>query len=179
MAKKTDKPATKKQKNPGFEVTGVATVTPALFVKGMTEEQAIAYLKERIEEHKNNVGPKKPWKEEELLIRHQLIISWLGQGIPTMELARMMMNIWGIGDTTAFKYLQETMKYLTESTEEYKENMRAVQVAKLERLIEECRLCGKYMELSKLQDQLNKLLGLYQDKKMEVVTEGPIKISFE
>ena len=153
-------------------------IKPAILIKGMTEEQAIAFIGERIEEHRNNIGPKKPWKEEELLIRHQLIINWLGQGMPTMEIARTMMNIWGVTDSSAFAYLKEAMKYLTASSDEYRDNMREVQIAKLERLIEECRLMGKYLELSKLQDQLNKLLGLYQDKKVEVKGEGTIQISF-
>lgn len=153
-------------------------IKPAILIKGMTEEQAIAFIGERIKEHRNNIGPKKPWKEEELLIRHQLIINWLGQGMPTMEIARTMMNIWGVTDSSAFAYLKEAMKYLTASSDEYRDNMREVQIAKLERLIEECRLCGKYLELSKLQDQLNKLLGLYQDKKVEVKGEGTIQISF-
>lgn len=153
-------------------------IKPAILVKGMTEEQAIAFIGERIEEHRNNIGPKKPWKEEELLVRHQLIINWLGQGMPTMEIARTMMNIWGVTDSSAFAYLKEAMKYLTASSDEYRDNMREVQIAKLERWAEECRLMGKYLEASKLQDQINKLLGLYQDKKVEVKGEGTIQISF-
>lgn len=159
-------------------VTQQPVIEPPVFVKGMTEEQAIAFLGERIEEHRNNIGPKKAWKEDELLVRHQLIINWLGQGIPTMEIARTMMNLWGITDSSAFKYLQEAMKYLSASTDEYRDHMRDVQVSKLERWAEECRLMGKYLEASKMQEQINKLLGLYQDKKIEVKGEGSIQISF-
>lgn len=153
---------------------------PPVFLHGMTEEEAVAFIGERIYEHRNNVGPKKPWKEDELLIRHQLIINWLGQGIPTMELARHMMNVWNIGDSSAFKFLQEAMKYLTESTDDYRDHMRQTQINKLERWAEECRLSGKYMEASKFTDQLNKLYGLYIDKqKLEVSSDGPITVSFD
>lgn len=159
-------------------VTQQPVITPPILVKGMTEQQAINFIGERIQEHRNNVGPKKPWKDEELLVRHQLIINWLGQGMPTMDIARTMMNLWGITDSSAFAYLKEAMKYLSSSSDEYRDHMRDVQISKLERWAEECRLCGKYLEASKFQEQINKLLGLYQDKKVEVKGEGPIMISF-
>lgn len=158
--------------------TPVVTYTPPVFLSGMTEEECVRHIGEVIETHRNSYK-KFPWSKEDLLIRHQLIINWLGQGMPRMELHRMMHNIWGITSSSATLYIKEALEYLTSSTDEYRDKMRELQMAKIEHLIEECRLTGKYLEASKFQDQLNKLCGLYvENKKVELTSDGPITVTF-
>lgn len=151
--------------------------TPPIFAGGMTEKGAIEYLGEKIRMHRE-MKRKVAWTDDDLYIRHQLIINWLSTGRPAVEVARDIRNLWGVADSTSQLYVKEALQYLTASTDEYRDEQRQIQLSKLERLIEECRLCGKYLEASKFQDQLNKLLGLYQDKKVEVKSDGPIQITF-
>lgn len=154
--------------------------TPPIFVNGLTEEEAIERIRAVIEMHKNGKMPAKHgWSDEDLYIRHQLILNWIGQGIPNLQVARSLRNLWNVTDSTSRLYVSEAMKYLTSCSDEYRDNLRDAQIAKLEQWAEECRLTGKYMEASKFTDQLNKLYGLYVDnKKVEVSTDGPITVTF-
>ena len=158
-------------------VTQQPIITPPIFVGGMTMQGAINYIGEKIRMHRE-MNRKVAWTEEDLYIRHQLIINWLSTGRPTMDVCRDMRNLWGVADSTAGLYLKEALQYLTQASDEYRDKARELQISKLERYVEECRYCGKYLEASKFQDQINKLLGLYQDKKVEVKSEGPIMITF-
>jgi len=151
-------------------------VEAPIFVNGMTEQEAINYIGEKIRQHKEYASH---WKEEDILIRNQLVIHWLGLGIPTMEVNRRIQNFWGVTDRSATTYIGEATKWLTASSDEYREHMREVQLAKLERWAEECRLMGKYLEASKMQEQINKLLGLYEEKKKIEVSGDAIKFEFD
>lgn len=151
-------------------------VEAPIFVNGMTEQEAINYIGEKIKQHKE-VGTN--WTDEDILIRHQLVIHWLGLGIPTMEVSRRMQNFWGISNRCGVYYIKEATQWLTASSDEYREHMREVQLAKLERWAEECRLMGKYLEASKMQEQINKLLGLYEEKKKIEVSGDAIKFEFD
>ena len=172
------KPIKKKKAPPKEEYV------PPIFVNGFTQDEAIAHIKQVIDTHRDALKgkPGTPlkhgWSEEDLYIRHQLILNWIGQGIPNIQVARMLRNIWGVTDSTSRLYVSEAMKYLTSCSEEYRENLRDAQIAKLEQWAEECRLTGKYMEASKFTDQLNKLYGLYVDNKKVELTGGPISVTF-
>lgn len=156
----------------------VSAPVPPIFVNGMTQEDAIAYIGAVINQHKG-ASAMKHWTEEDLYVRHQLILNWLSQGMPYMDVYRRIRNYWSVANSTAGLYIKEAMKFLTSCSDEYRDNLRDTQIAKLEQWAEECRLTGKYMEASKFTDQLNKLYGLYIDnKKLEISSDGPIKVEF-
>ena len=122
-------------------ITQEPIITPPVFVGGMTMQGAIEYIGQKIRMHRD-LGRKVAWTEEDLYIRHQLIINWI-------------------------------------STAEYRDKAREVQLARLERYMEECRLCGKYLEAAKFSEQIAKLTGTYQDnKKLEITSDKPISITF-
>lgn len=159
-------------------VTKTPVIVPSIFAGGMTEQGAIDYLREKIRMHRE-MGLKKAWTEEDLYIRHQLIINWLSTGRSTMDVARDIRNIWGVVDSTASLYIKEALEYLTASSDKYRDKAREVQLARLERYMEECRILGKYLEASKFADQIAKLTGTYQDnKKLEIKSDKPISITF-
>lgn len=159
-------------------VTKTPVITPSIFVGGMTEQGAIDYIREKIRMHRE-MNRKVAWTEEDLYIRHQLIINWLSTGRSTMDVARDIRNLWGVVDSTASLYIKEALEYLTASSEEYRDKAREVQLSRLERYMEECRLLGKYLEAAKFADQIAKLTGTYQDnKKLEIKSDKPIQISF-
>jgi len=176
--KKIKKPQPQQETLPGSDVAGQVIITPPVFVGGMTQQGAINYIGEKIRMHRE-MNRKVGWTEDDIYIRHQLIIYWLSTGRPTMDVMRDMRNLWGIAQSTAGMYLKEALEYLTESSDLYRDKAREIQLARLERYAEECRVCGKYLEASKFTDQIAKLTGTYQDnKKIEVKGEGPIMISF-
>ncbi len=161
------------------EVEPQVIVTPPVFVGGMTEQGAINYIGQKIKMHQTS-HKKVGWTEDDLYIRHQLIINWLSTGRPSIDVARDIRNLWGVADSTARLYVSEALKYLTESTDEYRDKAREVQLARLERYMEECRIMGKYLEASKFADLIAKLTGTYQDgkQKIEIKSEQPVIISF-
>lgn len=159
-------------------VTQQYIITPPIFVGGMTMQGAIDYIGEKIRMHRD-MNRKMAWTEEDLYIRHQLIINWISTGRPSMDVARDIRNIWGVAESTARLYIKEALQYLTDSTAEYRDKAREVQLARLERYMEECRLCGKYLEAAKFAEQIAKLTGTYQDnKKLEITSDKPISITF-
>jgi hypothetical protein len=151
-----------------------------IFSKGMTWEQAVEYIKGRIE--KNKICARQGWSDDDKLIRHQIILSMLGKnGISNLNISRQLQNMWNIGHSSADSYVREALHYLTENSETYREYARDMQVDKLQELIKECAEKGKYKEAMMGMEQLNKIFGVYQDnKKVEVKTETtkPIVISF-
>ena len=159
-------------------VTQEPIITPPVFVGGMTMQGAIDYIGEKIRMHRD-LGRKVAWTEEDLYIRHQLIINWISTGRPTVDVVRDIRNLWGVVESTAHKFVQEALQYLTASTAEYRDKAREVQLARLERYMEECRLMGKYLEAAKFSEQIAKLTGTYQDnKKLEITSDKPITIAF-
>ena len=178
MPKKTSKKLKAPVKTEVDMITDTPVIVPPVFAGGMTENGAVEYLKEKIRMHRE-MNRKVAWTEEDLYIRHQLIINWLSTGRSTVDVARDMRNIWGIADSTARLFISEALEYLTASTDKYRDKAREVQIARLERYMEECRLMGKYLEASKFADQIAKLTGTYQDnKKLEIKSDKPIQISF-
>jgi hypothetical protein len=159
-------------------VTKTPVIVPSIFAGGMTEQGAIDYIGEKIRMHRE-MNKKVAWTEEDLYIRHQLIINWLSTGRSTVDVARDIRNLWGVVDSTSNLYIKEALEYLTAASDKYRDKAREVQLARLERYMEECRLMGKYLEASKFADQIAKLTGTYQDnKKLEIKSDKPISITF-
>ena len=178
MAKKTDKPATvNKQPVAKKQTQEMQLYTPPVFTHGLTEQEAVAYIGRRIAEHRTS-NKKAGWTDEDLYIRHQLIINWITQGMAPMDIIRHIRNVWECAQSSASLYVKQAMQYLTQMSDEYRDNIRDAQIAKISRWAEECRLMGKYLEASKFTDQLNKMIGAYSDRKVEVTSDGQITVTF-
>lgn len=173
----TDKKPLKKKKTPVKASDELPT--PTIFYNGMTEEQAVQYIGAQIEVHRTS-NKKFAWTDEELYVRHQLVLNWLSSGMPRMSVHKLIRDTWNVASSTASLFMKEALQYLTETTDEYRDNLREHQIAKLERWAEECRLTGRYLEASKFTEQINKMMGLYvENKKVELSADGPIKVTFE
>ena len=155
------------------------------FSNGMCEEEVIAYLKSQMPTQRNENGKMVrigyKWGEEDLNLRNQLIIYWITkEGMSRMEVVNMLMQVFGIARSNAFIWSNEALKSLNEGFDEYKEVARQTQIEKIEKLIKECKGMGKYKEAAMLNEQLNKIYGLYtENKKVEVSADGPIKFEFD
>ena len=153
-----------------------------IFSRGMTLEQANAYMANTIERHKNTQvnNPKLRWQEEDVLLRHQIILYYLGNGVPRIELVRILMNDWNTSRSRVQLFIKEALGYLSEATDEYRDSMREMQLNKLDNFIQMCIAQGKMKEAAMGLDQVNKICGIYDNtKKVDVTTEGgPIRFDF-
>ena len=155
------------------------------FSNGMTEEEVITYLKQQKPDYtdENGVRHKVKWKwsDDDLDLRNQLIIYWITKdGLSRMEVVNMIMQVFGIARSNAFDWSKMAIASLNEGFEEYRDLARQTQIERIEKLIKECKGMGKYKEAAMLNEQLNKIYGLYTDtKKVEVSAEGPIRFEFD
>ena len=160
----------------------MAKKQPPIFAKGMTLEEANAYIANVIERNKRTPAsqPVFRWSEEDTLLRHQIIIHYLGTGVPRIVLVRTLMNDWNASRSRVQVFIKEALKYLSEATDEYRDSMRETQLNKLDNFIAMCIAQGKMKEAAMGLDQINKITGIYDNtKKVDVTTEGgPIRFDF-
>ena len=115
---------------------------------------------------------KRGWREEELLVRRQVICEYMGQGLGVRRTAEHIADRWGISMWTAKEYVKDAMKYLAENEEEAREYYRDIQVSRLENILENAMEAGQYKEATLATEQLSKLHGLYTEKKdINITTE--------
>ena len=155
------------------------------FSNGMCEAEVIAYLKlqrpEYIDENGKKVRRAWKWSEDDLNLRNQLIIYWLtSEGLSRMEVVQKIMSCFSLSRANAFIWSGEALKSLNEGFDEYRDMARQMQIERIEKLIKECKGSGKYKEAAMLNEQLNKIYGLYtENKKVEVKTDEPIRFEFD
>ena len=155
------------------------------FSNGMTEEEVIAYLKAQKPDYTDEDGVrhkvKWKWPDDDLDLRNQLIIYWITKdGLSRIEVVQMLMQVFGISRSNAFEWARIAIASLNEGFDEYRDLARQTQIEKIEKLIKECKGMGKYKEAAMLNEQLNKIYGLYAEtKKVEVSAEAPIKFEFD
>ncbi len=155
------------------------------FSNGMCEEEVVAYLKAQRPEYTDEDGVKhrikQKWADDDLDLRNQLIIYWITKdSLSRMEVVNMIMQVFGISRSNAFDWSKMAIASLNEGFDAYRDMARQTQIEKIEKLIKECKGMGKYKEAAMLNEQLNKIYGLYVDnKKVEVTTDGPIKVTFD
>lgn len=155
------------------------------FSNGMCEEEVVAYLKAQRPEYTDDDGVKhrikQKWADDDLDLRNQLIIYWITKdSLSRMEVVNMIMQVFGISRSNAFDWSKMAIASLNEGFDAYRDMARQTQIEKIEKLIKECKGMGKYKEAAMLNEQLNKIYGLYVDnKKVEVTTDGPIKVTFD
>ncbi len=163
----------------------MAKIKKAPFSNGMTEPEVVAYLKLQRPDYVDENGVKhhtKPrWSDDDLILRNQLIIYWLtSEGLSRIEVVQKLMSVFSISRSNAFLWSGEALKSLNDGFDEYRDMARQMQIEKIEKLIKECKGLGKYKEAAMLNEQLNKIYGLYtENKKVEVKSEEPIRFKFD
>lgn len=107
-----------------------------------------------------------PWTEAELMMRNQVIIDLIGQGLSKRRIQEEIMSRWGISLTSANKYIREAYDVLMRGNEEFIEYNRDKQVERLENIISEAMEHGEYKAAVMATAELNKLLGLTTNQKI-------------
>ena len=107
-----------------------------------------------------------PWTETELMMRNQVIIDLIAQGLSRRRIQEEIMSRWGVKVSTAKAYIKDAYETLMQSNEEYLEYNRDKQVERLENIIAEAMDAHEYKAAVMATAELNKLLGLTTSQKI-------------
>lgn len=147
--------------------------------KYLDPEQIDAWMKTRKEENYMKKGHvKRPWGEDELLIRRQVIIDYIGQGLSRRRIIEHLMDRWEITDRTAYNYYTDAIKYLAKDNEKFKEYNRDKMIERLEYILTEAIDRGCYKEAVMAAQELDKILGLQVDNKKIEITDFKTEFKF-
>lgn len=119
-----------------------------------------------IREKAKIAGKCHPWTEPELMMRNQVIIDLIGQGLSRRRIQEEIMSRWGIKITCAKTYIREAYDALLRNNEEYISYQRDQQVERLETIISEALEAHEYKAAVMATAELNKLLGLTTNQKI-------------
>lgn len=111
-------------------------------------------------------GKCNPWTEAELMMRNQVIIDLIAQGLSRRRIQEEIMSRWGIKTSCAKAYIKEAYDTLMKSNQEFLEFNRDKQVERLENIITEAMEAHEYKAAVMATAELNKLLGLTTNQKI-------------
>ena len=111
-------------------------------------------------------GKQNPWTEPEIMMRNQVIIDLIGQGLSRRRIQEEIMSRWGIKLTSANLYIREAYEALMRGNEEFITFHRDQQVERLETIITEALEAHEYKAAVMATAELNKLLGLTINQKV-------------
>lgn len=109
-----------------------------------------------------------PWTEAELMMRNQVIIDLLSQGLSRRRIVEEIMSRWGIKQAEAYRWIRDAMAILVEGNEEFLEYNRDKQIERLENIITEAMEAHEYKAAVMATAELNKLLGLTVNQKVTI-----------
>lgn len=119
-----------------------------------------------IREKAKIAGKCHPWTEPEIMMRNQVIIDLIGQGLSRRRIQEEIMSRWGIKITSAKTYIKDAYDALLRNNEEYISYQRDQQVERLENIITEALEAHEYKAAVMATAELNKLLGLTTNQKI-------------
>ena len=134
--------------------------TPESF-KFLSPEEIDEIIRNRV-----SVAKKDPWTETEIMMRNQVIIDLIAQGLSRRRIQEEIMSRWGVKTTAAKTYIKDAYDTLLRSNEEFLEYNREKQVERLENIITEAMEAGEYKAAVMATAELNKLLGLTIQQKV-------------
>lgn len=119
-----------------------------------------------IREKAKIAGKCHPWTEPEIMMRNQVIIDLIAQGLSRRRIQEEIMSRWDIKTTAAKVYIKEAYDALFRSNEEVLEYNRDKQIERLENIITEAIEAHEYKAAVMATAELNKLLGLTTNQKI-------------
>ena len=119
-----------------------------------------------IREKAKIAGKCHPWTEPEIMMRNQVIIDLIAQGLSRRRIQEEIMSRWGIKLTTAKTYIKDAYDTLLHNNEEFLEYNRDKQIERLENIITEALEAHEYKAAVMATAELNKLLGLTTNQKI-------------
>lgn len=152
-------------------------MTPRLYTE-WDDATIINYLKEVCVKSNPRTpkNTKTKWSNEELTIRRWFILDLFRRGLGTTKVNHFLQDNLGIAYCTARRYIVDALDYLTEDSEDTIEHYRAIARNRLEGIIEHCIATDNMKSALGASEQLNKINGLYIERK-EI--KGDATIAFE
>ena len=144
--------------------------------KYLTAEEKNEIVGAEIERLRQKRKNKHTWQESPLLLRRQIIIDLLGQGLSKTRIVEELMARWNIHNAVAYNYINDAYDYIAETYKEDTPKLRDIAISRLESLAEDALLNRDRASALKAYDQINKLQGLYEEK---VKTDNNLTITFD
>ena len=124
------------------------------------------------------------WTEDELALRNSVILDLIcNKGISRTEAQKILMRRWGIGKSTASRYVLAALEELVADYDEFAEYTREQHIQRLESLLEECLSHNSDRDRKNaiaVLDSLAKIYGLNQDtKNIRLSTDDNITFDFQ
>lgn len=110
------------------------------------------------------------WSDEALDARDTCIYKLLRKGYGRQGIVEVLSERWGCSKPTVDKYYKEALNNLKEDTEQVKNAARKIATERLNEAIIRALDKNRIEVALKAQDQLNKINGLYSEKKEVEIT---------
>lgn len=144
----------------------------------MTPEEIDEHIKATIESAKPGRNPASGWKDADIMIRRQVILEYVAQGLSKTNIMRQICDRWGVKKSCAYKYIIDAMDALVEDNADFIKYNRTKQEERLENIMTMALEDHMYDTFLKASDQLNKIYGLYNEKK-EIDLKTDIHFDFD
>ena len=126
-------------------------------------ETAYAIVDGFIERRKNN-GDYRLRNEMEYESRDIVCYDIFKKNLSISKSVSALMDRFGIGNSTAYKWLAHAFKQLSKDYKELTEEYKTIQINRLEKLYEMCMEKDNVRDALKVMEQINKLNSLYVDR---------------
>lgn len=148
--------------------------------KYLTPEEVDVFVRSKVSRHneKGTHTRNSKWTDGEKLIRRQVILDYLAQGLSRRRIVEQLADRWGIKIDTAYDWVSDAYKYLGEDKEEFKAHNRDIMQERLENIMAEALEAHCYKEAVMAASELDKILGLQVDKKEIDVNTIQTKFKF-
>lgn len=151
----------------------------------LEDDEIDAIIVERIKSTPKRGGSRNGcWTEDELALRNSVILDLIcNKGISRTETKKILMKRWGIGHSTAQRYVLAALEELVADYDEFAEYTREQHIQRLEALLEECLSHNSDRDRKNaiaVLDSLAKIYGLNQDNKnVRLSTDESISFEFQ
>ena len=104
----------------------------------------------------------------------------LRQGWSNRTMVLHLQDKFDVGETTAREYIKRAVKWLGDlnSDSNFVQEIRAKQIERFEYILAEAIIDKKWKDANNIMDNLNKLLGLYENKQKLEITSNEIQFKF-
>lgn len=152
-------------------------MTPRLYTE-WDDETIITFLKGVVEKSNPRTAKntKLKWNDNELTVRRWFVLDLFKRGMSKVKVNHYLQDRVGVAYCTAHRYIEDALNYLTEDSEDTVEHYRAIARERLENMIEQCIATNNMKSALGASEQLNKINGLYVERK-EI--KGDATIAFE
>lgn len=144
----------------------------------LTPEEQDTLIKSRIAMHttKGN-NCKKVWTEDALMVRRQVIIDLLGQGLSYTRIQQELMARWGVGHSSVINYIKEAIRWMGEQNKAFTDDARDAMMERLTALAEDAIAHNDRKSALGAYEMMSRIQGITTDKK-DINLTGSLEFKF-